>query len=108
MTSRWLADNPLARHTATAVGEFLIFACAFIYLYRRLDGIPIHAVILKPVLAGGCAYVAFLLLHGYSWMLSIPVMGLVYVGVLLLVKTFDSHEIQVFVENTFQTNRRLT
>jgi len=93
--------------TATALGEFLIFGCAFGYLYRRFQGIPVFPVIIKPMIAGGCSALAFHLLQGYPWVFVLFAVGLVYVGGLFLLRTFDRHELQVFIENTFSAKRRM-
>ena len=85
---------------ATVLGEFIIFLCAFVYLNRRFTRIPIYPVILKPAIAGGIACLGFYMLNGLPLVLTFLLIGLVYVAVLLLLRTFDKHELNVFIENT--------
>jgi O-antigen/teichoic acid export membrane protein len=91
---------------STALGEFLIFAFGFGYLFMRFKGIPVFTVILKPAIAGGCAFLVFHLLKGLPMIPGLFLMGLIYIGGLFLLKTFDPLEIQVFIENTFNAKRR--
>ena len=85
---------------ATVLGEFIVFLCAFVYLNRRFTRIPIYPVILKPAIAGGIACLGFYMLNGLPLVLTFLLIGLVYVAALLLLRTFDKHELNVFIENT--------
>ncbi len=91
---------------ATVLGEFVIFVCAFVYIYKIFMGMPVYSTILKPVIAGGVSCLVFMVLNGLPLILTACLVGLVYCSVLFLLRTFDKHELNAFVENVFSTKGR--
>jgi O-antigen/teichoic acid export membrane protein len=84
---------------ATIFSEFLLFAAAATYLYRYHIQLPIFQVAIKPVIASGFV---FLLFHFFKFIPLIPLFllsGIVYLAIILLLKTFDQNEIDTFLGN---------
>ncbi|MCJ7813646.1 hypothetical protein MUP95_10070, partial [bacterium] len=93
----------------TALGELLIFIIAFSYLFKHLNGMPVHSIILKPIFAGGIAYLVYyiLILCDLPILLILCCLGLVYIVGLFALKTFDNHELKIFFQNTFLKKNRI-
>ncbi|MBN2030706.1 flippase [bacterium] len=94
----------------TVLGELLIFAIAFYYLFKHFKGMPIHTIILKPILAGGFAYFVYyvLLLSHIPFAVVLFCLGLIYILSLFTLKTFDDHELKIFFQNTILKRNGLT
>jgi O-antigen/teichoic acid export membrane protein len=69
----------------------------FYFVYKYIGSVPVHRIILRPLLACSIAYMFTLLLASILNMVSISICFLsIYIGLLLLLKTFRREEVRAF------------
>jgi O-antigen/teichoic acid export membrane protein len=83
---------------ATVIAEFIIFSGAILYLYRHQIKLPVLKLAVKPLLASAVVFIAFKYLSAIPMIPLALVTGLIYVILILAIKTFDREEMGVIWE----------
>jgi len=83
---------------ATVIAEFVIFAGEAFYLYRHSIKLPVLRLAFKPIIASALIYVAFKYLGAIPLVPLVMLTGIIYLGVIFVLKTFDKDEVGVIVE----------
>jgi len=83
---------------ATIIAEFVIFAGEAYYLYRHSIKLPVLKLAIKPIIASVLIYVAFKYLGAIPLVPLVLLTGIIYLGVIFVLKTFDRDEVGVIVE----------
>ncbi|MCI0515552.1 flippase [candidate division KSB1 bacterium] len=82
----------------TVIAEFMIFLGAVIYLYRHHINLPVLRLAIKPMLATVLIFVTFKYLTVVPVLPLMILMGLIYLGAILVLRTFDRDEVGIIFD----------
>ena len=82
---------------ATVIAEFVIFAGEAYYLYRHSIKLPVLSLAIKPIIASLLIFAAFKYLTAIPLVLLVMLTGIIYLGAIFVLKTFDRDEMWVVV-----------
>ncbi|MBN2088565.1 flippase, partial [candidate division KSB1 bacterium] len=83
---------------ATIIAEFVIFAGEAYYLYRHSIKLPVLKLAIKPIIASVLIYVAFKYLGAVPLVPLVLLTGVIYLGAIFVMKTFDRDEIGIILD----------